>query len=59
MMSGSSAVVMNLLLMSPKFRRWVRIPKVATEEQNPYKKLVSNFKLRFHKFMEKLLRKKS
>jgi hypothetical protein len=59
MMSGSSAVAMNLLLMSPKFRRWVRIPKVATEEQNPYKKLLSNFKLRFRNSVGKLLRKKS
>ena len=50
MMSGTTAVAMNLLLMSPKFRRAVRIPKLATEEQNPYKKLISNFQLRFKNF---------
>jgi membrane protein insertase Oxa1/YidC/SpoIIIJ len=61
MMSGFSAVAVNLILMSPKMRRFVRIPKLDTESQHPYKQLASNFKLRLShqsKFISgKLLKK--
>ena len=58
MTSGSSAVVMNLLMMSPKFRRIVRIPLIKSEEQNPYKKLVYHFRLRFKIFSSKFTKNK-
>jgi mitochondrial inner membrane protein COX18 len=53
MMSGSTAVAMNLIIMSPKFRRLVRIPQLPTEDRNPYQKLVTNFRLRWKNFIAK------
>lgn len=41
-LSGSSAVFFNLIFMSPKLKRFVRIPKLKTEEEKPYRKLVEN-----------------
>jgi membrane protein insertase Oxa1/YidC/SpoIIIJ len=59
MLSGWSAVAMNLILMSPKVRRWARIPLHKTEEQNPYSKLLANFQLRFKHFVHKFSFKKT
>ena len=59
MLSGTSAVALNLALMSPRVRRWVRIPKLKTEEAAPYSKLSSNFQLRFENFVHRFRHKKA
>jgi len=41
--SGAMGVGINLLLMSPKFRRMVRIPKIPIELDKPYTALRDNF----------------
>jgi len=43
MTSGAMAVLLNLLLMEPRFRRLVRIPYVEQEPQRPYHQLRENF----------------
>jgi len=43
MTSGAMAVLLNLLLMEPRFRRLVRIPFVEQEPQRPYHQLRENF----------------
>lgn len=43
MTSGAMAVLLNLLLMEPRFRRLVRIPFMEQEPQRPYHQLRENF----------------
>ncbi|XP_055845985.1 cytochrome c oxidase assembly protein COX18, mitochondrial [Episyrphus balteatus] len=44
--SSSYGLLQNLLLLSPKFRRAVRIPQTQTELQNPYQHLWMSIKAR-------------
>ena len=42
--SVTAGVAVNLLMLSPKFRRLVRIPATETEPSNPYQNTWANMK---------------
>lgn len=50
--SGAMGVLINLMLMSPKFRRAVRIPKIPVELDKPYTSLRDNFMILITKRMQ-------
>jgi len=44
--SSSFGLIQNLLLLSPKIRRFANIPKVNSEHERPYKHLVEKIRER-------------
>jgi len=50
--SGAMGAFINLLLMSPKFRRTVRIPKIPVELDKPYTSLRDNLTISINKRMQ-------
>ncbi|XP_066250233.1 cytochrome c oxidase assembly protein COX18, mitochondrial [Euwallacea similis] len=45
--SSAFGLIQNLILMAPKVKRALKIPKSATEVNEPYSMVISNFKSKF------------
>ena len=43
-MSGMSGLCVNFVILSPRLRRLVRIPKLPQDKENPYRNVYRNFK---------------
>lgn len=55
--SSSLALVQNLLLMLPKVRRSISIPKVPSEKEQPFRYFLETVYLKMKAFLELQRRK--
>lgn len=54
--SGAAGMVINLVIMSPRFRRLVKIPKIPSEPQQPYSVVKENVQRQINNVLIKLKR---
>lgn len=51
--SGAAGLIINLVIMSPRFRRLVKIPKIPSEPQQPYTVVKENIQRQINKILSK------